>query len=111
MRSSSQHLANADFRVRATARQTMLRAASAPAVSEDGEFIGRAKPSAALGREALAYAAATLECADWAGRRGAARALHEFGDAYLGAEGQEAALQTLQPRLRHTDWSIRRKAV
>jgi len=90
---SAGQLAHADFRVRGAARKAMIQAAH---VSERSKEL-------ALGR-----AAAALERPDWAGRRGAASALGQLGE---GSEGQLAAFRALVPRLQHTSWSIRCKAV
>mmetsp|Transcript_125758 Transcript_125758/g.245179 ORF Transcript_125758/g.245179 Transcript_125758/m.245179 type:complete len:815 (-) Transcript_125758:74-2518(-) len=92
---SAGQLTNADFRVRGAARKALVQAAN------DSE---RTK-AFAIGR-----AAAALEAPEWAGRRGTALALRKLGELG-GSEGQVVALRALLPRLRHTSWSIRCKAL
>jgi len=80
-----------DFRVRAAAREALCAS-----VEPEDEI------------DALGMTTALLDREDWHGRRGVGATLKQLGLQHYGIE---RALQALERKLVHWDWSVRRKAI
>jgi len=113
VREAGQLLQDRDFRVRGAAGKAIAQVCAGSAADSRAE------------EDAFRLAAAQLERRDWRARRGAASALRWLSENVRArqskavdgvaevstADPTKAALDALLPRLHHTDWSVRRKAV
>eukprot|EP00927_Polykrikos_kofoidii_P006545 TRINITY_DN12647_c0_g1_i1.p1 TRINITY_DN12647_c0_g1~~TRINITY_DN12647_c0_g1_i1.p1 ORF type:complete len:1088 (+),score=191.59 TRINITY_DN12647_c0_g1_i1:140-3403(+) len=84
-------LSHEDWRVRAIASEALAASVTAE------EDYGSIKKIVAM-----------LETEDWRGRRGVALTLSKFAEEHYGGT---RILEAVEPKLTHSDWSIRRKAI